>query len=221
MPLTRRMLPFLSVPVADDHPVILMGLTAAITQFPQLRIVAQAHDGRELVHVLDHIDCDVIVTDYNLNDDPAYDGMQLLARVRKQHPKLAIVACTMVSNPALLRTMRQVGVTGIVSKSDELAHVGHAIIAAARGAAYYSPRILEGAGFPIHEWDVTQALSAREREVVCLYVSGMPVSEIARRLGSSVKTVSTQKAAALRKLGLVRETELFQYMRASGVPFRR
>ncbi|CAJ0791981.1 Transcriptional regulatory protein RcsB [Ralstonia condita] len=213
--------PFLSVVVADDHPVILIGLMAAIARFPQLRVVAQAHDGRELVHVLDHIGCDVIVTDFNLNGDPAYDGMQLLARVRKQHPAPAVVACTMVSNPALLRTMRQIGVAGFVSKRDELMHVGHAIHAAARGASYYSPRILEGAGFPINERDAPLVLSAREREVVRLYVSGMPVSEIARRFGSSVKTVSTQKAAALRKLGLARETELFQYVRASGVPFPR
>ena len=45
----------------------------------------------------------------------------------------------------------------------------------------------------------------------------MAVSEIARKLGSSVKTVSTQKTAALRKLGLARETDLFQFARTNGL----
>lgn len=54
--------------------------------------------------------------------------------------------------------------------------------------------------------------------MVSLYVSGMAVSEIASRLGSSIKTVSTQKTTALRKLGLARETDLFQYVRTAGLP---
>lgn len=211
------MSPFLSIVAADDHPVILMGLTAAIAQFPQQRVVAQAHDGHELMQVLEHIDCDVIVTDYRMNGDPAFDGMSLLARLRKQHPKRAIVVCTMVHNPALLRSMRQLGVAAIVSKSDDLVYVGHAIAAAARGVHYYSPSILEESGLNPNVCNVFEALSAREREVVRLYAGGMAVSEIARKLGSSVKTVSTQKTAALRKLGLARETDLFQFARTNGL----
>lgn len=211
------MSPFLSIVAADDHPVILMGLTAAITQFPQLRVIAQAHDGRELMQLLEHVDCDVVVTDYCMHGDARFDGMQLLKRLRKRHPKRAVVVCTMVHNPALLRTMQQIGVAAIVSKSDDLVYVGHAIAAAARGLHYFSPRIVEEGGLDPNERDVLQTLSAREREVVRLYASGLAVSEIAHRLGSSIKTVSTQKTTALRKLGLARETDLFQYVRTSGL----
>ena len=207
----------LSIVVADDHPVILMGLATAIAQFPQLRVVAQAYDGRELIQVLAHIDCNVIVADYNLGGEPAFDGMQLLAHLRKQYPKRAIVVCTMVRNPALLRTMRQIGVAGIVSKSDDLVHVGHAIMAAARGVRYDSPGILEDTGLSSNERNVFERLSARERQVLRMYAGGMAVSDIALKLGSSIKTVSTQKTVALRKLGLERETDLFQYVRTNGL----
>lgn len=207
----------LSIVVADDHPVILMGLATAIAQFPQLRVVAQAHDGRELMQVLAHIDCRVIVADYNLGGEPAFDGMQLLARLRKQYPKRAIVVCTMVHNPALLRAMRQIGVAGIVSKNDDLVHVGHAIMAAARGVRYDSPHILEDTGLSSNERNVFERLSARERQVLCMFAGGMAVTDIAIKLGSSIKTVSTQKTVALRKLGLERETDLFQYVRTNGL----
>jgi two-component system capsular synthesis response regulator RcsB len=211
------MCPVLSIVLADDHPVILMGLAAAIGQFPQQQVVAQAHDGRELMQVLAHIDCNVIVTDYNLGGEPAFDGMQLLARLREQHPRCGIVVCTMVRNPALLRAMRQIGVACIVSKNDDLVHAGHAVMAAARGVRYDSPRILEETGLGSNDRNGFERLSAREREVLRLYAAGTAVSDIAQMLGSSVKTVSTQKAVALRKLGLVREIDLFQSARASGL----
>ncbi|WP_343548146.1 response regulator transcription factor [Ralstonia sp.] len=207
----------LSIVTADDHPLILRGLAVALGQFPQLRVVAQAHDGRELLEMLLRADCNVIVTDYNLGGDPAFDGMQLLVRLRKQHPKRAIVVCTMVHNPALLRAMRQIGVSGIVSKNDDLVHVGHAVMAGARGVRYDSPRILEDTGLGSNERSVFERLSVREREVLRMYAGGMAVSDIALRLGSSIKTVSTQKTVALRKLGLARETDLFQYIRDSGL----
>jgi len=169
------------------------------------------------MQVLAHIDCNVIVTDYNLGGEPAFDGMQLLARLREQHPRCGIVVCTMVRNPALLRAMRQIGVACIVSKNDDLVHAGHAVMAAARGVRYDSPRILEETGLGSNDRNGFERLSAREREVLRLYAAGTAVSDIAQMLGSSVKTVSTQKAVALRKLGLVREIDLFQYARASGL----
>lgn len=82
---------------------------------------------------------------------------------------------------------------------------------------YYSPSILEESGLNPNVRNVFETLSAREREVVRLYADGMAVSEIARKLGSSVKTVSTQKTAALRKLGLAREIDLFQFARTNGL----
>jgi two-component system capsular synthesis response regulator RcsB len=43
------------------------------------------------------------------------------------------------------------------------------------------------------------------------------MKEIAERLNRSIKTVSTQKTAALRKLGLARDSELFQYAQSAGL----
>ena len=212
---------FLSIVAADDHPVILMGLTAALARFPQLRVVAQAHDGRELLQVLRHIDCQVVVTDYNMGGDPACDAMRLLTRLRKLQPRRAVVVCTMVDNPALLRAMQDAGVMGIVSKNDDLVHVGHAVLAPARGVRYYSPGIAEDVRLGSSVQEAYGRLSVREREVIQLYARGMALSEIAKRLGSSIKTVSSQKTMALRKLGLARDTELFQYMRTQAISLVR
>jgi two-component system capsular synthesis response regulator RcsB len=60
-------------------------------------------------------------------------------------------------------------------------------------------------------------LSRRELEVVRLFVSGMTIKEIAERLNRSIKTISTQKNAAMRKLGIDRDSELFQYAQSNGL----
>ncbi|MCF5092002.1 hypothetical protein GIW57_17750 [Stenotrophomonas sp. PA-6-5C] len=52
-------------------------------------------------------------------------------------------------------------------------------------------------------------LSRNEREVIRLVLDGLTVSEIALHRHRSVKTVSTQKVAALRKLGLRNDAEIF------------
>jgi two-component system capsular synthesis response regulator RcsB len=60
-------------------------------------------------------------------------------------------------------------------------------------------------------------LSAREIEVVRLYVGGMSISQIAERLSRSVKTVSRQKRDAMRKLGIDHDSRLSEYARERGI----
>jgi DNA-binding NarL/FixJ family response regulator len=60
--------------------------------------------------------------------------------------------------------------------------------------------------------DALQAasLSAREQEVIRCYLAGMTVSEIAEKFNRSIKTISTQKTAAFRKLGVTSNNGLFK-----------
>jgi two-component system capsular synthesis response regulator RcsB len=60
-------------------------------------------------------------------------------------------------------------------------------------------------------------LSKRELEVVRLFVSGMTIKEISEHLSRSIKTISTQKNTAMRKLGIERDSELFQYAQSNGL----
>ncbi|MFX8504430.1 LuxR C-terminal-related transcriptional regulator, partial [Acinetobacter baumannii] len=61
------------------------------------------------------------------------------------------------------------------------------------------------------ENDPINLLGKRELEVLRMYVTGMTVSEIAVRLNRSVKTISAQKQAGMRKLALTTEAALFDF----------
>ncbi|MGF6590101.1 helix-turn-helix domain-containing protein [Pseudomonas sp. 2835] len=61
-------------------------------------------------------------------------------------------------------------------------------------------------------------LSSREQEVIRCYLAGMTVSEIAKKFNRSLKTISTQKAAAFRKLGVTSNNELFKLSKIISPP---
>jgi two-component system capsular synthesis response regulator RcsB len=94
--------------------------------------------------------------------------------------------------------------------------VGH-LVAAIHGAyargRYFSPSISK----IVWQIDVetpisnTRALTTRESEVIRLFVAGHSVNEIAAQLKRSKQTISSQKANAMRKLGVENDTELIKY----------
>jgi two-component system capsular synthesis response regulator RcsB len=208
------------VVLADDHPVILLGARHALAQFPDIDVVAQARQSTDLVNALAGGPCDALVTDLAMPGGLHGDGLPLIGYVRRHFPRLPIVVLTMLENAALIRRLGEMGVIGIVSKSDDLAHIGLAVRHVARGLAYAGPsvRVLRGAFRTSGGVKADHAqLSPREIEVIRLFVSGMTAKEIAERIKRSIKTVSSHKISALRKLGLDSDSELFQYAQSTGL----
>ena len=81
-----------------------------------------------------------------------------------------------------------------------------AIFAAATGGRYLSSNALSAMHYVEGQSPFWRAchLSHREIEVMRFYMNGLSVSEIARRFGRSIKTISSQKSSAMKKLGIGR-----------------
>ncbi|SMG40110.1 response regulator [Paraburkholderia susongensis] len=210
----------LRVVFADDHPVILFGAEHALLKFPGLQVVGSARQSTELVKILQTIACDVLVTDLAMPGGQYGDGLQLIGYLRRNFPALRIVVLTMLENAALLKRLGELGVTAVVNKSDDLSHIGHAVQHVSRNLAYTSPSVkaaLDALRITSGGKRAEVMLSRRELEVVRLFVSGMTIKEISELLSRSIKTISTQKNTAMRKLGIDRDSELFQYAQSNGL----
>lgn len=99
-------------------------------------------------------------------------------------------------------------------------HIGSAIQHVMRGQEYLGPSVkaaLDSMGLGANGQQRSVILSKRELEVVRLFVSGMTITEIAGQLRRSIKTISTQKNTAMRKLGIERDSELLQYAQSNGL----
>ncbi|CAB3803355.1 Transcriptional regulatory protein RcsB [Paraburkholderia ultramafica] len=210
----------LRVVVADDHPVILFGAEHALLKFPGLQVVGCARQSTELVKMLQTAACDVLVTDLAMPGGQYGDGLQLIGYLRRNFPNLPIVVLTMLENAALLKRLSELGVTSVVNKSDDLSHIGLAVQYVSRNLEYMSPSVkasLDALRMNSGGKSDEVMLSRRELEVVRLFVSGMTIKEISEQLNRSIKTISTQKNTAMRKLGIDRDSELFQYAQSNGL----
>jgi len=206
--------------IADDHPALLLGLQSAITNSSSFQLMGTARSSTELVAHLDRHPCDVLVTDYAMPGGEYGDGISMITFIKRRYPDLRMVIMTMMDNPAILSALAAEHVGCILSKSDDPSHIVPAIHAAFAGGSYYSPTaraILETARSAHSGPNGPHALTRRETEVIRLFVSGLLISEIAERLHRSKQTVSTQKSSAMRKLGIVRDADLFKYAIETGL----
>ncbi|CAB3780038.1 Transcriptional regulatory protein RcsB [Paraburkholderia caffeinitolerans] len=208
------------VVVADDHPVILFGAEHALLKFPGIQVVGRARQSTELIKALQTTPCDVLVTDLAMPGGQYGDGLPLIGYLRRNFPNIPIVVLTMLENAALLKRLGELGVIAVVHKSDDLSHIGLAVQHVSRNLEYMSPQVkvaLESLRINSGGKNEEVILSKRELEVVRLFVSGMTIKEISEKLNRSIKTISTQKNTAMRKLGLDRDSELFQYAQSNGL----
>ncbi|MDR7135001.1 two-component system capsular synthesis response regulator RcsB [Lysobacter niastensis] len=205
--------------LADDHPIIANGVRQFIEQESSRKIVAIAASTDELISVLEGTPCDLLITDFSMPGREVPDGLPLLSRIRKSWPGLPIIVLTRISNPAILRSIRDVGVRGLISKSDAMPELLQAIHSAMRGGDYLgkaTKALLETARVGL-KTESLAALSPREAEVLRLLASGMNIKQISRRLNRSPKTISNQKLAAMDKLGIRTDLEIYAYVSQHGM----
>jgi two-component system, NarL family, captular synthesis response regulator RcsB len=206
--------------IADDHPLVLLAIENLISAFPNVQVVGRATDTAELFAQADRVEFDLVVTDLYMPGGPEINGFDTVRQIKKLYPKAALVVLTMETQAAALQKVLALGVDALVSKRDRIDLIHVAIVTALAHECYIGPAVRK----LIAEETMTRRLAflrglltPREFEVLAQYASGAGVTEIAGRLERSVKTVSAQKCAAMRKLALHSDTELLRFAVDHGV----
>lgn len=207
------------VVIADDHPVMLAGLQYLLKQHDGFSLAGRAQDSSALVELLSRGGADVVVTDFSMPGGRYGDGIALLRFLQRRFPQIRLVVLTAMENPVVLASILEAGVECVMSKIDAPSHLVPTLLAAMEGSRAISPSVQAALDGTSGESATVEApkLSRRESEVLRMYAEGLSVMAIAERVGRSRKTVSTQKVAAMRKLGLGSDAEVFQYAIANGL----
>lgn len=206
--------------IADDHPVMLLGLRGLLAQFDGIEIAGIARNSTEILAALSRKPCDILLTDYAMPGGAHGDGLHMIEFVRRRYPALSILVVTMLDNPVQIGRLVRFERLSVVSKLDDASHIAVGLSQVLNGVRYLSPTIqqlLDSSGPGVDVRSRFSALSPREIDVIRLYLSGMSVSQIGVSLGRSVKTISTQKVSAMRKLGLRGDLDLFSYAVSVGL----
>jgi len=201
----------LRILIADDHPLFRRGLKQIIAETPDMVVADEAADGREALSKAATGDYDVVLLDITM---PFHSGVDVLSQLRNERPTLPVLMLSMHPEEQYAVRALRAGASGYVTKESAPEELVAAIRKVSGGGKYVSASLAErlaaivqgdGEALP-HE-----TLSHREHQVMCLIASGKTVSEAARELSLSVKTISTYRARILEKLNLKNNAELMRY----------
>ncbi|MDQ3777289.1 MAG: response regulator transcription factor [Actinomycetota bacterium] len=107
----------ISVVLADDDARYLDALRELVEQQPQLSVVAVARDGVEAIERVDELDPDAVVIDLHM---PRLDGVSAIARMRRDHANLCLIALTGDPEPTLHRAVEAAGADTVMLKGQLL-----------------------------------------------------------------------------------------------------
>ncbi|WPB57925.1 response regulator transcription factor [Xylophilus sp. GOD-11R] len=196
------------VAVLDDHAVVRYGIELLTKNGIGFAWTGAAATAAELLGLLASRPCHVLVLDYQLSSREI-DGWSLVRRIRSYFPHVRILVYTSHESKQVADVVRKAGAHGFLAKSAGLEPLLHAIRALAMGETLFAK--------PSHSADkwaglggAAAALSPRENEVLRCFLQGMSVTSIALKFQRSVKTVSSQKRAGFRKLGVHTDHEFLR-----------
>lgn len=200
--------------LVDDHKIMRDGLRALLAREPDLEIIAEADGGLAAIRLVRERKPDVVVMDLNM---PEMGGIEATRRIMGEFPEVRVLALTMESDQPVVVEVLKAGAKGYLLKDCAAEELVQAIRTVAAGDPYLGPHITAlilkdyiggGAEAAVKCQSV---LTGREQEVLQLVADGKSTKEIAFALGSSIKTVETQRLNIMKKLDLYSIAELTKY----------
>ncbi len=198
--------------VVDDHDVVRMGLRQVFSGRIDMEVAAEARTGEEAINLVRAQAFDVALVDLSLAD---MSGADVLSRCKAIRPEMAVLIVSGYPEDQFAINLLKAGAAGFVAKDSPQENLVSAVVAAAQGRRYVSPRTADklAQGLTGQAADVPShaQLSEREFQIFCKLAAGRGVSDIARELFLSVKTVSTYRARVLEKMNFKSNADITYY----------
>jgi DNA-binding NarL/FixJ family response regulator len=196
--------------LADDHPLVLMGIQQALEADGDFEIVGTTRSGAEVLPLIGQRSPDVVLLDIRM---PKLDGFGCLARIRAQYPDVKVVMLSMFADPEQVQLAFKRGACGYVIKSIDSADLGSAIRQAVEGTAYHA------LGLPaVNETVMAKAVGLTEREltIVKAVARGLSNAAIGKELWVTEQTVKFHLTNIYRKIHVANRTEAARWAFAKG-----
>jgi DNA-binding NarL/FixJ family response regulator len=198
--MTSDLTPHVRLLLVDDHEVVLHGLRALLSDAPEVRVVAEAHNGAEALALHEAHRPDVTLMDIRM---PGIDGIEVLRQLRRRSRDTRVIMLAADGYQSDILRAWQHGAAGFLLKTTSRPHLLDAIRHAHQHGwcAPFEP------GFQPQGADGTDVLSSREMEVLDYVSRGLSNGDIALALGITEHTIKAHMKAVFYKLGCADRTE--------------
>jgi two-component system invasion response regulator UvrY len=196
-----------SVMIADDHPLIVEGLSSVLARH-KLKVVGSASDAAAVLDTYAELQPDVLVLDLRFGD--GISGLDVLRDLLARFPDARVVVYTQFDQDTVVREAYKRGAKAYVTKSTDPAELARAIAQVHHGETVFLPGIAERLALLSVRGDESPLgkLQPREVEVFKLMAQGLTNVEIAERMNLSPKTISTTSQSIKDHLGIHRPADI-------------
>jgi len=106
----------IKVIIADDHVLFRAGVKSALSMHKDIRMMAEADNGMQLLTILKHIQPDVILLDIQM---PIMDGITTLPEIKKLYPDIRVIMLTMHNDHSMISKLMELGANAYLTKNSD------------------------------------------------------------------------------------------------------
>jgi len=209
----------ITVILADDHPIVRAGIRAELEKLPNLRVAAEADDGRQAVELVALHNPDVVFMDISMH---GLNGLEATTRISRDHPKVRVIILSMHQSEEYFWQALRAGAAGYLLKKAATAEISIALEQVLGGEVFLSKEISNRlvqrlpAQIARQKRPIDQ-LTERQREILQLIAEGQTTKAIALILNISAKTVEYHRMRLMEQLNIFDIPGLVRFALQSGL----
>jgi two-component system response regulator NreC len=202
--------------IADDHEMIRLGARSLLERDPELEVCGEASNGVEAAAMAEKLQPDIMIVDLSM---PELNGLDAIRKIKRTSRRTEFLVLSAHAPDELVHKIFEAGARAYINKADAADQLIPAIKTLAQHKPFITPHVSEllfhrffAADHAAREAGAgEEALTPREREIVQLLAEGKSNKDVSEKLGISVKTAETHRAAVMRKLHLANFSDLVRF----------
>jgi len=191
-----------SIVIADDHPLLLKGLTDFLVE-KGYNFIGGGTNGREAFNLINKLRPDIAILDIQM---PYMSGIEIAKKCNSNGMDTKIVLITFHKEKELYEQAKDLNIFGYILKEFALEEIENCIHTVSQGIPYFSPKIRELLGSNSLEDDSLSVLTPSEKKILKLIAKDKTNKEIASLLFISYRTVEKHRSNIITKLKLEQKT---------------
>lgn len=191
-----------SIIIADDHPLLLKGLTDFLIE-KGYNLVGSGGNGREAFNLINKLRPDIAILDIQM---PYMSGIEIAKKCNNSGMDTKIVLITFHKEKELYEQAKDLKIFGYILKEFALEEIENCIETVSEGLPYFSPKIKALLAKNSLEDGSLSVLTPSERKILKLIARDKTNKEIASLLFISYRTVEKHRSNIITKLKLEQKT---------------
>jgi DNA-binding NarL/FixJ family response regulator len=205
----------IKVVIADDHEIFRDGLKLMLQKQPDITVIAEACDGRELIAMVKQTLPDVIITDVKM---PHLDGVAATKHLTEHYPSIGIIALTMFDEEDLIVDMLEAGAKGYLLKNADKNEIIEAVHTVANDEPHYCrltsqklASMVAKSKFNLQGKKEKAVFNEREQEIIRYICEGLTNKEIGEKVFLSVRTIEGLRLKIVEKMNVKNTAGIIVY----------